>query len=176
MPGRTKQPRNQANASRMTTRAATVSGKKRCRGKVDNGATTATKRRNTSTRSSSDSTPRSLTTADIPSIVSAVVQALPTGQRNTRTSWQWGRIIAESGFKSDRRHQQNDPRSSQDEESSTITRQLNSNADHDANPESGHNNPSPHDLSKLTAQYSIRLHSLATIDSYMRIMASSYYV
>ena len=147
---------------------------RRCRGRVDNGATTATKRRNTSTRSSSDSTPRSLTTADIPSIVSAVVQALPTGNGT--------RELPDSGDRSsrnldsDRRHQQNDPRSSQDEESSTITRQLNSNADHDANPESGHNNPSPHDLSKLTAQYSIRLRSLATIDSYMRIMASSYYV
>ena len=174
MPGRTKQPGNQANASRMTTRAAAVSGKKRSRGRVDNGATTTTKWRNASTQSSSDSTPRSLTTADIPSIVSAVVQALPTG--NGTCKLPDSADGSSRNLDSDHRHQQNDPRSSQDEDSSTITRQPNSNTDHDANPESGHNNPSPHDFSKLTVQYSIRLRSLATIDSYKHIMASSYYV
>ena len=101
-----------------------------------------------------------------------MVQALPNGTRELPDS----EDRSSRNLDSNRRHQQNNPHLSQDEESSTITRQLNSNADHDTNPESGHNNPYPHDFSKLTVQYSIRLHSLAAIDSYMRIMATSYYV
>ena len=150
MSGRTKRPRNQANASRMTTRS-TVSGQKCSCSRTPNKATMTTKWRNT--------VPLQQMTYVL-SIVSAVAQAFPNGTRELpdsyRSSWD---------LDFNRCHQQNNPHSSQVEDS-TITMSLLNNADHDDNPVSGHNNSSLHGFSKLIigsyVQYStVRLRSLA---------------